>query len=375
LELLVCGKHQFNQRNFKKLKLMRQVVLFLSRFLFSLWIVLISAFLFLLVSNAPNVPTHTPFANVSINAEHSSTVYLPNRIFTCKEIGQQFQCQTTIKGAFLNLDLTKGRDYKYNLTNCRALYDGQSVGCREISQTYAPILSKMYEITGLKLNPQQLEAVQQEYWGINVFQRLGEPRLLWIVTGISLAVGVSAAFFTWLHPGLFSKLFVSFACGFGMYHLVWGLLGRVSYDALTPYGFTLDTWGWVMYGGATIAGIGTIIATAFLLWQRFNHLTKILFGISSSLGIFNICWLSFSWNLTHLPSIFGIFETFLQNGYALMWISAAISTIFAIFTIILLWSQTNQSIKKFLCLGSGFGAVALFTNLSLFILLGMGYVD
>jgi hypothetical protein len=344
---------------------MHQVLLFASRFIQSLCVVLVGAFLSLLLSNAPNVPVNTPFASVSIKAENSSAVYLPNGIFTCTEIGQEFHCQTKIQGRFIKLNLAKGINSKYELSNCRALYDGESVGCRETGQTYAPILSKTYEITDLKLSSQQLQAVRQEYWGINVFQKLGELPLLWFITGLSLAVGISATFFTWLHPNLFSKFFVSFACGFGMYHLVWGLLGRVPYDDIMFRGFTPDTWDWVIYGGATTAAIGTILATAFLLWQRFNRLTKILLSISSSLGILSLCWLSLSLNLTH----------FLSFGYTLIWLSTAISIIFAIVAAILLCSQTNQSIKIFASLGSGFGAIALTTNFFLFILLGMGYID
>lgn len=354
---------------------MRRAILFLSRFVFSLWIVLIVTFISLLLSNAPSVPTNTPFASVSISTEHNTTVYLPNRIFTCTETGQQVQCQTKIQDRLLDLNLTKGGDYKYYFSNCRALYDGRSVGCRKTGQSYAPILSDIYEITDLGLSPQQLQAVKQEYWGINALMQLGEIRLMWISAGLSLAAGISAAFFTWFYPGLFSKAFTSLACGFGMYQLVWGLLGRVQYNVVTPYGFTPDTWGWVVNGGAIATGIGTIIATALLLWGRLNRFTRILLSISSSVAIFNLCSLSLSWNFTYVASFFGLTETFLQDGYVLMWLSAAISAIFAIAAAILLWLHTNQSIKTFLCLGSGFGAVALATNLFLLILLGLGYAD
>lgn len=74
---------------------------------------------------------------------------------------------------------------------------------------------------------------------------------------------MSAAFFTWLHPGLLSKGFASFTCGIGMYQLVGGVLGGVlggvQHDFVTPYGFTPDTWGWVVKGGASAAGIFTML--------------------------------------------------------------------------------------------------------------------
>ncbi|NJR52558.1 MAG: hypothetical protein HC780_26285 [Leptolyngbyaceae cyanobacterium CSU_1_3] len=237
---------------------MPQAVLFLSRFLFSLWIVLVGAFLFLLLSNAPSVP-NTPFASASINTNNSPDIHLPNRIFTCAETEQQFQCQTTIQNRLLDLRFTKGSDYKYSLSNCRALYDGQSVGCQETGQTYAPMLKSMYKITNLGLSPQQSQAVKQKYWGINALIQWGDLRLIWISTGLSLAAGISIAFLAWLHPGKFSKVFTGFACGFGVYHFVSGLLGRVPYDVVIPYGFTSDTWDWFVHGGAIAAGFGTMM--------------------------------------------------------------------------------------------------------------------
>lgn len=340
---------------------MPQAVLFLSRFLFSLWIVLVGAFLFLLLCNAPSVP-NTPFASASINTNNSSDIHLPNRIFTCTETEQQFQCQTKIQNRLLDLSFTKGSDYKYGLSNCRALYDGQSVGCQETGQTYAPMLKSIYEITNLGLSPQQSQAVKQEYWGINALMQWGELRLIRISTGLSLAAGISIAFLAWLHPGKFSKAFAGFADGFGMYHFVGGLLGHVQYDVMTPYGFTPDTWNWFVHGGAIVAGFGTMMFVALLLWQRFNRFVEILIGISGGVGIFSLCWLFLDWNLTTL---------FLQNGYIAMCFSAALAMIAAI----LLWSRTELSLKMFLCLGCGAGALALATNLFLLTLFGLGYAD
>ena len=354
---------------------MRRAVLFLSRFAISLWIVLVVAFLSLLMLNAPSVPNLTPFAGISIKTPNSSIIHLPNRTFTCTETEQQFQCQAKIQNRLLDLSLTKGSDYKYDLSNCRARYDKQSVSCQETGQNYAPILSRMYQITGLGLSAQQLQAVKQKYWGINALMQTGELRLMWISTGLSLAAGLSAAFLVWFYPGKFSKAFTSLACGFGMYHFVWGLLGRVQYDIVTPYGFTDDTWNWAVNGGALVAGVGTVLATALLLWQRFNRLTKIFVSISSCVGIFNLCKFSFSWNFAYLPSLLGLTGTFFEDGYVMMWLSTAISTIFAIAAALLLWLNTNQSIKNFLCLGSSFGAVALATRFFISVLLNLGYAD
>lgn len=355
---------------------MRRAVLFLSRFLASLWIALASAFLFLLLANAPSVPSTTPFASASIKGEDSAVVHLPNKSFTCTETEQQFQCQTKIQNRSLDLNLTKGSDSQYYFSDCRALYDGRSINCQRIGQTHAPILSDIYEITDLGLSSQQLQAVKQDYWGINVLMQLGELRLMWISAALSIGAGIIAAFSTWVKPGKLSKAFTSLACGFGVYHLVWGFLGGVQYDLVTPYGFTPDTWGWVVNGGAIVLGAGTALATAFLLWKRLNQFTRILISISISAGIFSLCWRSLMWNSNHVLSFLGLSDNALvQQGYPVMWLATAVSIVLAVAAAILLKLYTNQSIKKFLSLGSGIGSVALTTSFFLFILLNLGYAD
>ncbi|MEP0948269.1 MULTISPECIES: hypothetical protein [Cyanophyceae] len=64
-----------------------------------------------------------------------------------------------------------------------------------------------------------------------------------------------------------------------------------------------------------------------------------------------------------------------QQGYPLMWLATAISIALAVAAAILLKLYTNQSIRKFLSLGSGIGSVALTTNFFLFVLLSLGYAD
>jgi hypothetical protein len=217
---------------------MHQAVLFLSRFVISLWAVLVVSFLSLLIFNAPNVPSTVPFAGVSIQSNNGSTIHLANRIFNCIETGVEFQCQTNIQDRLLKLNLTKGSEYKYDLRNCRALYNNQSIDCSQTGQTYAPILADIYEITNLELSPQQLQALKQEYWGVNALMQFGEMGLMWMSAGLSLVTGLNAALLSWVYPGKLSKVFTSLVCGFGMYRLVWGLLARVPFNVVTPYGFT-----------------------------------------------------------------------------------------------------------------------------------------
>ena len=353
---------------------MRRAVLFLARFILGLWTVLVGAFLFLLLSNSPFVPD-VPFGTISINAEPNATVHLPNRIFTCTETEQQFQCQAEIQNRSLDLSWEKGNEYQYALENCRAWYGGQSVGCEGGIMSLVLGLPDSYEVRDLGLSPRQLQAVQQEYWGINTLVELGEVRLLLISSGLSLVAGISVACLAWLKPGVLSKGFASFACGWGMYLLVWSFLGSVSYDVVTPYGFTVDTWDLFIDAGAIAAGIVTTLIIALLLWGRFNRFTKILASISSGIGVFTLCGSAIALNISNLSDFFGLAKFSSLPGYMLIWLEIAVSAVFAITAAILLWLHTRQSIRKFLCLVNSFGATALVSYFSLFILLSLGYVD
>jgi len=325
------------------------------------------------VFNAPGVP-NTPFASVTISTGQGSPIYLPNRSFSCVETAQEFQCQAEIQNRVLTLSMTKGINYKYDLRNCRAQYDDQAVVCSEKGLAYAPMLAEMYELA-LDLPPQQRQALQQKYWGINALMALGELRLFWISTALSLIGGFSLAFLTWLYPGSLSKGFASLVCGLGVYRLIWGWLGRVPYDVVTPYGFTPDTWGSFIHVAAIAIGLVTIIATALVLWRNVNRGTRILLGTISSIGIFNLCWLSLSMSSNHLPFLMKLAETVPDYPYSLFLLFTGISLFVALTAAIWLWQRTPQSIKRFLCLSSGFGAVALMTHLFLSILLGLGYAD
>ncbi|MBD1874814.1 hypothetical protein H6F75_15105 [Nodosilinea sp. FACHB-131] len=375
LELLAAQTHHFIWP-IQKLTVMRRSTLFLSRFLLGLWIVLAATFLWLLIPNAPDVPDNGPFAGVSIQTEQGVLLHLPNRGFRCTETEQEFQCQIDLQDQLLTLNFTKGQGYPYDLSNCRASYGGQAVGCREAGQNYAPTLAKLYEITNLNLSPQQIQSVRQTYWGINTLMRLGEsPVLIWISTGLSIAAGISAAIFAWLHFGVWSKGFVSFACGFGVYQLVERFLGRVPFDVVTPYGLTPDNWIQAVRGGAIAAGIAAMLLTALLLWRRVNRFSRVLISLIIGAGIFNLAWWAFSWNVGYVLPLFSWANPLIQQGHLLALFFTVISVLVAIAAAILIWTYTNSSIRKFLCLGSGFGAIALSSHLFMYLLLDLGYTD
>lgn len=374
LELLAAQTHHCIW-SIQNLTVMRQSTVFLSRFLLSLWVVLAATFLWVLVSNAPDVPNNAPFAGVSIQTESGLPIHLPNRGFECTETGQEFQCQISIQEQLLTLNLTKGQGYPYDLINCRASYGGQAVGCQETGQTYAPTLAKLYEITDLSLSQQQVQTARQTYWGINTLMRWGELRLIWIGVGLSFAAGINAAVFTWVHPKVWSKGFVSVACGFGVYPLAEGSLGRVPFDLVTPYGLTPDHWVWVVRGSAIAVGIAAMLAIALLLWRPVNHLSRVLISLVAGAGIFSLAWWSFSWNVGYVLPLFSWANQLIQQGHLLGLLFTVISVLVAIAAVILIWIYTNASIHKFLCLGSSFGAIALASHLFMYLLLDLGYLD
>lgn len=264
---------------------MRQMRLFLSTFALSLWILLFGTFLFLLMFEAREGGVSMPMAGVTIRAESAAAIPLPNRIFTCIETEQQTQCEADIQGRPLRLVLVPSKMPGSGLNDCQAQYDGRPVACQGKGLEYAPMLSQAFEVTNLGLSPQHLQSLRQKYLGMRVLLALGERRLLRISSGLSIAAGAIAAYFAWFHPSWLSKGLASIAWGFVVYLLAWGFLASVPFDAVTPYGFTIETWMWVVNSGAAVIGIVTALAIALLFRQRrTTPITKVIVTVSSGLG-------------------------------------------------------------------------------------------
>ena len=359
---------------------MRRTGLFLSRFAIALWTVLTIAFLMLLVSNAPSVPQNAPFASLSIR-EESSIVYLPNRIFHCASENKQFECQAEIQNRLLQVSLShsspNGFD-DYQFSDCSAFYNGKSIGCENTGVTYAPVIAQIYEVNNLGLNSSELRSLQQQYWGMNWLSQLGETRIFWISTGLSVAAGLIVASFAGQCPNMFAKTFASLFCGFGSFQVVGAFLGRVPFDAVTPYGITPETWSLLVKVVAIVSGVVIAIATLSLLARRTNHALTALLGLGSGLGIFGLCWQVLSWNVREILGFisfnFGL-ETSTISPNLLQTLIISVAIALAIAAATLLWLRTHRSIKAFMLLSSGFGAVAMVSNFFLFLLLGLGYAD
>lgn len=262
---------------------MRRIRLFLSTVLLGLWLALFGTFLFLLVFDARGGGIDVPFAGISINADPQAAIYLPNRIFTCTETDQQSQCQTDIQGRPLVIVLEKLPDPS-GLSHCQAQYDGNSLVCLGGYVDYAPVLSESFEINGLELSPQQLETLQQKYWATNQLLTLGEPKLMRISQWLSISAGVLAAYFAWFHPNRFSKGLASVIGGLITGQLIWAVLATVQYDALTPYGLTLDDWARVVVIGAIAAGFLAMAILALLLRHRTNRVIQTFMTLINGVG-------------------------------------------------------------------------------------------
>ncbi len=271
---------------------MRRTRLFLSRFVLSLWILLFGAFLFLLLFESRDGGGRVPMAGVTIQAESAATIRLPNRIFTCTETEQQSQCEADIQGRSLRLVLVPDEAPDSGLSDCQAQYDGRLVDCEgSKGLDYAPMLSETFAVSNLGLTSQQLQALQQKYWGIRALMGLGEPRLIRISTGLSIAAGVIAAYFAWFHPSWLSKGLASIAWGFVIYYSAWGSLGSIPFEAVTPYGFTIESWMWAVDSGAAVIGIVAALAITLLLRQRrMTPTAKAIVTVSSGLGSVSIAY-------------------------------------------------------------------------------------
>ncbi|NJL22667.1 MAG: hypothetical protein HC895_20560 [Leptolyngbyaceae cyanobacterium SM1_3_5] len=230
-------------------------------------------------------------------------------------------------------------------------------------------MASIYEVSNLSLNPTELRSIQQQYWGINLLMQLGELRIFWISTGLSIAAGVIAASLAWQCPNRITKLFASLMCGLGAYQLVWSLLA---------YGIVPEAWSFMIRVLTIAAGIMVTIATVILLEQRSNQATKMLLSLWISLSIFELCRQVFRWIIREVAGFvsfsFGI-DTSAISPTILQILLTTAAMIPTIAAAVWIWSHTPRSTRAFVAISSGFGAVAIATHLFLLLLLGLGYAD
>ena len=336
---------------------MQKTVLFLSRILLGCWAVIVVGFLFILLSNAPDVPNNAPFGSVSIKTNENTTIFLPNPNFTCTETAQTFQCDIKIRRRVLNLTLNKGIGHTYNLSNCRAQYDGQAVECQETGGSFAPVLADTFEITNLGLSPQELQAVRRDYRGINTLMELGEDRLFKITEILSLATGIIVAGFTWFSTADHGKALTSFTLGGGAYILTLLLSGQMTLVAPALHVF--------VQGLAIAAALSTALATTRLIWPSLNHGTKALASVISSAVMLSLCLLT--------PNVFSRFD-FIAT--AMFWWTLIAISIGLVLVIAINPSLHNaKPTKGLISLGTGFGANFVSIVFFLYLLLSLGYAD
>lgn len=340
---------------------MRGTALFLLRAAVGILIALLGFFFVLLAHNAPSLP-NTPFAGIGIEVG-KQTVHLPNRIFTCTESNQKVQCDASLQNRVLNLSWQQSSEFKYNLSQCQAVFAGQPLGCTKAGTDYIGRKGPLsyYTLTGSNLSQTQLQDLQRQYLWINTLTQVNENDLFKGLAGVAIATGLLAAAFTWLYPGRLAEAFASFGSGVGTYHLVSRWLGSIPYDQVTVHGINSDLWNQLVPTLALVAAILTGTATARLIWVGADRLMRAFVSLISGLGLFGLAWVA----LMSLPAMHNL-GVFLATGIAI-----AIGMVAAM----LLWLHSNRSIKTFVCISSGLGAFGLLSMLFLFSLLELGYVD
>lgn len=343
---------------------MRAIALFLLRAATGILIALLGSFFVLLANNAPSLP-NTPFAGITIEANRQ-TVHLPNRIFTCTESPQQFQCNASLQNRVLNLTWQQSNDLQYNphnLRQCQAVFAGQPLSCTETGMDYVGRkgIVSYYNLTGIGLSLTQLQDLQRQYLWINALARVNEDDLLRVLTGVAIATGLLTAASTWLYPGRLAEIFASCVSGTGAYYLIRQYLGSVSYGWIAGYGVNSSFWNWLVPNLALTAAILTGIATACLIWMRSDRLTRAVISLMSGLGIFGVACVA----------LLGLTTTYHLGVPLAIGMAIAIGLL----TAALLWMHDDRSIKTFVCISSGLGAFGLLSMLFLFSLLELGYVD
>ena len=172
---------------------MHRSKLFVSRFLLSLWIVLFSAFLFLILSEHRGIGTY-PMVGIYLNEDVGKAIPLPNRAFTCTEAVQHTQCKADVQGRSLVLNIAPERSGGLYLSSCEAQYDGQPIVCNNQGMELAPAPADSFELSGLGLSAQDMRSLRWRYWRLNMLLGLGENRLFQVSVGLALATGLASGY-------------------------------------------------------------------------------------------------------------------------------------------------------------------------------------
>lgn len=321
-------------------------------------------------SNAPFMgividPGSRAFTQTSIDSGSGTPiVYLPNRLFRCTEQNQQFRCQATLQNQPIQITFDHGKDYVYDLENCRATYAGQVTNCQPGWGGYMTnrgVLSYYSLNSNLGLTVPQLQAIQQQYWLTNLIGTSAEG-LLWISTwAIALIGALLAIGLNWLEDNRFTRIFTSLSSGFVLSMLVRSWLGGLPYDLLAQYGIDEAAWNLGLPAIQLAVGVLASILTGLYVSRRtglaVRGATSLMMGFAAA---------SFAWFLV------STFSLMIPGGAGLR---LFLSSIVGIGTVILLWRNARRSIRVF---SSGMSALGAFTMLMLFLLylsLNLGFAD
>jgi hypothetical protein len=126
------------------------------------------------------------------------SVFIPGRLFSCTQVGDQNRCQISLFDSSLELNFTSNPP---QAEPCQITYAGQTAVCKGDFHTliiggWMPVISTQ---SNLGLTTDQQATLREQYPQRNFFLHgIGESRLLQLATEVAIAAGVLTFFSSWL---------------------------------------------------------------------------------------------------------------------------------------------------------------------------------
>ncbi|MGD1859683.1 MAG: hypothetical protein ACFB0E_06905 [Leptolyngbyaceae cyanobacterium] len=201
------------------------------------------------------------------------------------------------------------------------------------------------------------------------FLQWGELALFRISIGLAVAIGISAAMFTWYHPESLARGLASLASGIGVYFVTALFLGHVLRAATAAYGVSPENWQALVILLPLILGIMVAISHWRSLRRKLSLLGRILASFLICVGTFSLCWLTWTFLLTFSLQSSNVATPLLR--------AIAIALPAAATILVAVWANfsTRRSRRRLLALNTGIGVVGLTFYGLVYLLLLLGYAD
>lgn len=317
-------------------------------FALGFFLVTLLSILVLMLQVAPG-RSNVPFMGMAIDPGPSAPiVYLPNRIFDCTNQNQQFRCEATLKDQTLQITFDQGKDYIYNLKNCRATYAAKAIDCQQGiggNMTNRGILAYYVLNSDLGLTVAQLQAIQQQYWVTNLIGTGSEGFAFFTSLGMAAIGAILAIGLNWLDDNWLTRSFTSLSSGFSLALFVYYWMGGVPFTTLAQYGIADTTWSSAI-PIVTIA-VGTLVSilTGLYVSRHTNHSAKGMVSLLFGAALAFLIWYVTPFIVFWIPDGFVLRPLFTLG--------------IGISTVILFWKNNPRSIKFFSCGISALGAFVM----------------